>query len=67
MPARLENLQGLLQLVVAEAVEHHVVVTKYGREVLLLVIDDDVRAQRLHPIDVGRTRGGSHESPQMLG
>ncbi|MNN17520.1 hypothetical protein D3C81_1307110 [compost metagenome] len=67
MSARLEDLQRALQLILAQAVEHHIVVAQFRSDVLLPVIDDDIRAQRLHPRDVGRAGRGRHEGSQMLG
>ncbi len=67
MPARFEHLERFVQLIAAQAVEHHVVVTQDGGKVLLLVVDYDVRAQGLHPGDVGRTGGRGHERTEMLG
>ena len=63
----LEDAQRLVQRLLIESVQDDVTVPKRLFEVVLLVVDDDIRAQALHQVDVRAARGRRDPRAHVLG
>ena len=53
-PSGLQHLEGLFERVLPQAVQDHVVAIQDLREILFLVVDDDIRAETSDQIDIRR-------------
>ncbi len=67
LAARFEDLQRFLQFIGAQAVQHDVIVLQDAGEILLLVIDDYIRAQGFYPRSIAGAGTGRNEGTQVLG
>lgn len=67
LATRLQSVERLSQFVSAQAVQYDVVVLQNAFEVLLLVVDDNVRSQRFNLFNIICAGGRRNEGAQMLG
>ena len=56
LAARPQHLEGLFECVLAQTVQDDVVAAQDCLEVLLSIVDDDIRAEAFNQIDIRRTR-----------
>ena len=66
-PPGFSTLQGFFERLLAQAVHDDVVVAQDLFEIVLLVVDDDIRAEALHQIDVRGARRRRHGRADVLG
>ena len=67
LSARLEDGEGLLEVLAAERVQHDVVAGEDLGEVLLGVVHDDVGAEAAHQLGVLAAGGRRHRGAEVLG
>src|SRR5207342_3321215 len=65
--ARLENADGFLKRGLVKAVQHYVVPTEQLREIVLPVVDDDIRAEILDQVNIARAGRRRHSRTELLG
>src|SRR6266487_1408367 len=66
LSTRFQHTQGFFERLLVQAIQNYIVIMKGSFEIVFPVIDDDIRTEVLHQIEIRRARCRSYDRANML-